>query len=104
MKLPSVLKKLLKEKDITLSQLSRATNISVQTLSNWMQGQSPRSVDQLKTVADFLDVDLNYLCFAESIQPQTKKPSIKEFEDEINCGVFEVVLRKIRKKKQGEIL
>ena len=98
MKLPSVLKKLLKEKDVTISQLSRETKIPVQTLSNWLSGQSPRNISQLKTVADFLDVDLNFLCFAESIQPKTKEPSIKEFEDEINCGVFEVVLKKVKQK------
>ena len=97
MKLPLVLKKILKEKDITISQLSRGTNVPVQTISNWLSGQSPRNISQIKAVADFLGVDLNYLCFAESIQ--AKAPSITEFEDEINCGVFEVVLRKIRKKK-----
>lgn len=97
MKLASILKKLLKEKDITASQLSRSSGVPVQTISNWLSGQSPRSITQLKTVADLLGVDLDYLCFGESKPIVQDKNPIKDFEEEVNCGVFEVVLRKVKK-------
>jgi transcriptional regulator with XRE-family HTH domain len=96
MKLPTILKKLLKEKDISISQLSRKTKVPVQTIHNWLVGQSPGSIIQLKAVADYLGVSLDYLCFAKD-KSETKKTPIEELEDEINCGVFEVVLRKVRK-------
>lgn len=95
MKLQTTLKKLLNDTDISVAQLARACNISPQTLHNWLSGQNPRSISQLKTVADYFNVDLNYLCFGEKKEKDTSP--IKEYEKEINCGLFEVVLRKVIK-------
>ena len=57
-----------------MAQLSRATEIAPQTLNNWVAGQEQKNLSQIKRVAD-----------------------IQNFNDEINAGVFEVVLRRVRK-------
>ncbi|WP_415061280.1 helix-turn-helix domain-containing protein [Bdellovibrio sp.] len=95
MELKSILRKLIKEKGLTVASLSRGTKVPVQTLHGWLHGVEPKSVRQLKIVADYLDVNLDYLCFG--IKHKVDYPKIEKFEDEINAGVFEVVLRRIKK-------
>lgn len=87
------LKALLKEHDITIAQLSRATEVPRQTLDNWLIGQEPRSLKQVKLIATFFEVSLDELCFDEK---PARKP-IKDFSDEIFAGEFEVVLRRIKR-------
>lgn len=89
------LKKLIFEKGITVTGLSRSTKVPVQTLYGWLIGSEPKSIKQVKNVADFLAVDLDYLCFG--ITP--KQPSIFDYENEINSGIYEVVLRKVHLTK-----
>jgi transcriptional regulator with XRE-family HTH domain len=93
--LKTILRKIIKEKGLTVAGLSRATKVPVQTLHGWLQGVEPKSVRQLKAVADFLEVDLDYLCFG--IRPKSESNKIERFEDEINAGIFEVVLRRVKK-------
>lgn len=94
MKLAKRLRHLLAEKDLTISQLSRATKIPRQTLDNWASGQEPRSLNQVKKVADYFNISVDNLCFGKE-----QKTSITEFHDEINAGVFEVVLRRVKKEE-----
>lgn len=94
MVLKTVLRKTVREKGITVAALSRATKVPVQTLHGWLQGLEPKSVRQLKSVADYLDVDLDYLCFG--IRPKSESARIEKYEDEINAGIFEVVLRRVK--------
>lgn len=58
-------------------------------------GQWPKSIRQVKKVADYFEVDLDYLCFGIKSKPAKNK--IEELQDEINAGIFEVVLRRVRK-------
>jgi len=91
--LKSILRKTIQEKGVTVTAVARATKVPVQTLHGWLQGSEPKSIRQLKAIADYLGVDLDYLCFG--INPGPDK--IEMFENEINAGVFEVVLRRVKK-------
>lgn len=62
-KLKSILKELIHEKDITAVHLARSTKVPPQTLNNWLSGQMPRNLDQLKAVADYFQVSLDYLIY-----------------------------------------
>jgi transcriptional regulator with XRE-family HTH domain len=95
MELKTILKKLIKERGITITHLSRSTKVPLQTLHGWLHGSEPKSLRQVKAVADSLGVDLDYLCFG--IKSRVDKRHIGDFEDEINAGIFEVVLRRIKK-------
>jgi transcriptional regulator with XRE-family HTH domain len=97
-KLNLTLKKLLKESDMTVAQLSRATKVPVQTIHNWTHGQDPRSFIQVKKIADYFQITVDELVYGQS--PKKFKESIepiKDYKEEINAGVFEVVLRRIKK-------
>lgn len=93
MLIKKILKDLIREKGITITFLSKSTHVPLQTIHGWLQGSEPRSLRQVKAVADYLDVDLDYLCFGI----ESKKQAFSEFEDEINAGVFEVVLRRVKR-------
>ena len=90
MKLSIVLKKLIQTKGLTITNLSKASSVPTQTIHNWIAGAEPRSITQLKAVADILEVDLDYLCFGETSVPKNENTLIEE----INAGIFEVILRK----------
>lgn len=93
MKIKTVLKRLLFENDMSVAQLARETEIPRQTIDNWLAGQEPRSFDQVKSVAKYFQMSMDELCFDE----RNYHESIDKFNDEINAGVFEVVLRRVRK-------
>ena len=90
-----ILKKLIREQGISITHLSRATKVPLQTLHGWLQGSEPKSIRQVKMVADYFEVDLDFLCFG--IRQKPAKNKIEELQDEINAGIFEVVLRRVRK-------
>ena len=96
MKIKRILKELLTGCDITASQLSRATKVPVQTIHNWLSGSDPRNLNQVKKIAEYFKVSIDYLCFGHDGE-SFKKSEIKEYQEEINAGIFEVVLRRIKK-------
>ncbi len=95
MELKGILRKLIREKGLTVASLARNSKVPVQTLHGWLHGVEPKSIRQLKAVADHLGVDLDYLCFG--IKPKLERGKLEKFEDEINAGIFEVVLRRVKK-------
>ena len=95
MELSRILKELCDERGISISSLSKKTGTPAQTLHNWISGVEPKNLSQVKKVADFFEVSLDYLCFGKEV----KKPDdITSYKDEINAGVFEVVLRRVKRK------
>ena len=94
MQLGKILKKKLHDEEIKITVLSKATRVPLQTLHNWLAGQKPRDIDQVKRVSDYLGVSLNYLCFGEI---EKTNRDFSEFREEILAGVFEVVIRKPKK-------
>lgn len=91
MTLNKQLKILLQNKDITVAQLARATKISAKTLYQWLNGQSPKNLIQVRKVADYFEVTIDFLAFGIVAKNKTE---LTDFQNEINVGIFEVVLRK----------
>ncbi len=94
LKLQKTLKILMAKNGLNVPRLASLVKISRQTLSNWSEGQSPRNIEQVRTVAKFFNVSLEYLLFEE--EPPKRNP-IEEYQDEINAGTFDVILRRNRK-------
>lgn len=90
LKLSKVLAALIKTRGLTITSLSRLTKVPLQTLHGWLQGNEPRSIRQVKKVADFFGVDLDYLCF--EIQTKRRKEDILNNDKLI---VFEIVVREL---------
>src|SRR5688572_23400290 len=87
--LKRVLKDLLAESGMTAAALSRKCGVPRSVLSDWMAGSRPRSIEQLKRVADHFGVSLEWLCFGKA--HHIGAGGLIE-------GVFEGRLRLVRKK------
>jgi len=95
MELKKTLRELLNENNVKVAEVARATKVPVQSIHNWLGGMSPRNLDHVNNVAEYFEVSLDFLITGK------KKEVIKEYEDEINAGLFEVVLRRPKKNRIG---
>lgn len=95
MEIKTVLKRLIKERGVSVTHVAKVTKVPLQTLHGWLNGSEPKNLRQVKAVADYFEVDLDYLCFG--IKPMAEGNKIEKFEDEINAGIFEVVLRRVKR-------
>ena len=69
--------KLLKEKGLTAYRVSKETGVTQSTLSDWKRGRSTPKTDNMKKIADFLNVSVEYLMTGEDT-PTTEVNSATE--------------------------
>ncbi len=87
---------LVKAHNITISKLSRATSVPVQTIHNWANGHRPQDIEQLKRIADYFSLTIDEICFGSECDLLSDKQSVlTKYEHEINAGTFEVILRRV---------
>lgn len=55
------LNQLLKQKNISQREIARETKIPLSTLNGYTAGLEPRELDKLKTIADYLNVSIDFL-------------------------------------------
>lgn len=74
-----IYEELLKTKNISSYQVSKATGISQQTLSNWKLGRSIPKYDKLLKIAEYLGVNIDFLTTGQLPKQETvykkKKPT-----------------------------
>ncbi len=86
------LKKLIADKNINAIKLSKATGVPKSTLSDWLLGNSPKNITQVKAVAEYFNVSIDELVFSDS----KKKSMTTEKSDSelLMFGNFDVYLKK----------
>jgi PAS domain S-box-containing protein len=67
--LKNQLRFLLRVRGISASELARRAGVPKQTISVWLHGIIPKSIPQLRRVADALNVSLDDLCYGETAAP-----------------------------------
>lgn len=92
MNLAKNLQKLLRNRNLKVSELARATQVPAQTLNNWLSNQKPRSMEQVYQVARYFEISIEELCFGRP--PVRQNPIDFYLQDEVYAGMFEVVLKK----------
>ena len=92
LKLATMLKRLVKERGMSLRQLARETKISVSTLSGWSNGLSPRDLTEVRTCAIFFGVSLERLLFDEDSAQQS---SVTVFEGHLRIKIERIAQKKI---------
>jgi transcriptional regulator with XRE-family HTH domain len=97
MKLHKTLQALCKEKELTLSRVSRLSGVPVQTIHSWTVGRSSVNPDQVKAVAQVLEVSVHYLLFGET---DRHEPPTEEILKELFSGDVRVTLHKIERKRK----
>ena len=55
------LKELRREKNVTQTDISKILNVSKMAVSHWEKGNSEPSIEQLKILAKYFDVSVDYL-------------------------------------------
>ncbi|MCM2353724.1 MAG: helix-turn-helix domain-containing protein [Pseudobdellovibrio sp.] len=90
-----VLKKLLKDRRMTLKEVSTATSVPSSTLSEWLNNRSPKNPEQTLKVAQYLEVSLHYLLFGEE---DHQEPLTKILKEDVFSGTFEINIKRVRSK------
>lgn len=73
MNLENQLKAYLKYLDLSISELSRQTDVPKQTISTWMKGKEPRNLNQVKKVAKFFKTTVDHLAFGNGVDLESKR-------------------------------
>ncbi len=95
MNLKTNLKKLLSDSSLNAVKLSKLTGVPKSTLSDWLSGNSPKNISQVKSVADHFKISIDELVYNLAIKKENK---IQSHELElINFGKFDVYLKKVEK-------
>ncbi|HAR41946.1 MAG TPA: hypothetical protein DCS07_04840 [Bdellovibrionales bacterium] len=107
MNLKQQLRHYLAAREMTAADLAKQAGMPKQTVSDWLSGVPPRSLDKLRKVCLVLNVSLDELCFGdckENRKTEVKKQEQQAFVPEalilpINgsvSGLFEVRIRRVR--------
>ena len=86
------LKKLCNERDITVSQLSRATQIPLATLNHLVNGRPPRKLEHIKILCNYFSCSSDFLLFGVDTVQENKNPEMPAL---MPFGRYDVYLKKI---------
>lgn len=97
-----IYQKLLDEKGLKNSDVSRETGISNMTLSDWKRGKSTPKSDKIKKIADFLDVSVDYLLTGQesNLLIETAKTDVTLSNMESRLKEYALKLNALPKDKQ----
>ncbi len=88
------LTRILKQKGISLSEIARQTRVPKATLHSWTVGQKSVNLEQLKKVAEFLNVSVALLAYGEEDMAAEKST---EMLKELFSGDLRVTIKKIER-------
>ena len=98
MKLAQVLQKICRERELTLTRLSRETGVPLQTLHGWTSGRKAVQLDQLQKVARYLKISIHELTYGELDPHAGLSP---ESLQEIFSGDVRMSIHRIERLKPG---
>lgn len=90
------LRKIIKDRRLTLKEISLATGVPSTTIAEWTNNRAPKNPVQMKLVANFLEVSIHYLLFGEE---DTQEPINKILKEDFFSGTFEINIRRVKINK-----
>lgn len=88
-----VLKRLLEKKDLKQSDVAKHVGLPQSTFHDWMTGRSPRDLGFVKKIADYFDVEFEYMVFGNKEDRELEKAYRRKLE-------FENALLKLERDNQ----
>jgi transcriptional regulator with XRE-family HTH domain len=87
----------MRQKGKTSAELSRAIEVPVKTIGDWLTGRVPRDLDGVRRAALYFGVPVHYLLFGE----EDAKNAVADFleKSEIHTGIYEISIKKVIPKK-----
>ena len=64
-----VFERLLKERNVTASDVSKATDIARSNFTDWKKGRTTPKLEKIQKIADYFDVSIEYLMTGEEKTP-----------------------------------
>ena len=97
--LKSQLQFYLKDRGMTMAELSRKSGVPRQSLSQWAQGTTPRMIDQVKSVADVFNTSIDNLMYGSGLDQEREQVNDLQalLGDDWIGGLFEVRFRRVKK-------
>lgn len=91
------LKLVMRQKGVKIAELSRAIDVPVKTVGDWLGGAIPRDLDGVRRAALYFSVTVHYLLFGEE---DVRNP-VAEFLErtEVHTGLYEISIRKVTPRK-----
>ena len=98
-------KKLLDEKGLKNSDVSRGANVSNMTLSDWKNGKTVPKTSTIKKIAEFLDVSVDYLtCGKEIDNKEMARIDIELAKQDIETKNYMLKFAKLEIEKKKQIM
>ena len=98
-------KKLLDEKGLKNSDVSRGANVSNMTLSDWKNGKTIPKTSTMKKIAEFLDVSVDYLtCGKEVNNKEMARIDIELSKQDIETKNYMLKFAKLELEKKKQIM
>ena len=98
-------KKLLDEKGLKNSDVSRGTGISNMTLSDWKNGKTVPKTSTMKKIAEFLDVSVDYLtCGKEIDNKELARIDVELSKQDIETKNYMLKFAKLELEKKKQIM
>lgn len=88
---------LMNEQGISIKELSFLSGVPQSTISHMKNNRQPRDISTVMAVAQALNVSLYYLLYGQQ-DPTAKADVMTDLASELFSGVFEITVKKIRKK------
>lgn len=103
MNLKSNLRSLLDLKGISISTLSLKAKVPKSSVADWVSGSTPKNLDSLKRVADFLSVSVDQLLYGDVTESKALSDGIIDGltsdRDGFWSGNFQIKIKPIGKKR-----
>lgn len=94
-KIGKVLQQLLKERNMSMRELAKASGVPASNLTEWSANRSPKNPIQVKKVAEALGVTMHFLLFGED---DNQEPIQKILKENLFEGTFEISIKRVRIK------
>ena len=95
LKIGTTLRTLIKERRMTLVEISKATGVPATTIAEWSNNRAPKNPVHAQKVASHLGVSLHFLLFGEE---DHQEPITKLLKEDLFSGTFEINIKRIRNK------
>ena len=98
-KIAKVLSRIMKERRLSIKELSKLSGVPTSTLHEWQNGRSPRDPVKAKKLADALGISLNQLLFDENDKNEVIQIQ-QILKEDVFSGVFEINIKRIKGKNE----
>ena len=95
-----IFEQLLQKNGVTAYKVSKETGVTQSTLSDWKRGRSTPKSDNMKKIADYFGVSVDYLMTGKD-EPKQKAPELNKRDERDIAKDLEILREKLANKELG---